>query len=1319
MISLLRGALLLALVLPAPAAAAENSGAEIAYQLPLDGPLPRTYRVTLAITDPTQPGFIFSEFASGVVRTVTAANQGRFTEHWNGLDDNFMPLPPGAYAVKGIFLPAQEWPVDGQFHSVTPRFVTGASSWLPAPEAAAHAPLPFGGDPCDAPLTSVAVGPNGHAVFYYGYLENDRNNPVFDLNQPIGPAQFLRSYPSGGAAGGDVTATDGAIVWSLAHEGCPDAVYRADGLPFGTGRAHRDHVFLPAGKVTAMAAYHDDRAGKSYLCLAQRGRLVSTPTEPVESTADFIDQVTFLDGDNGALLAQRPLRRPQALAIHESILYALHLAKSGAWEIVSVPLAAGRPQGPWQKVFTVPTAIHPFDLAVDSHASFYLSDPAANHVYRLDAAGRILTKLGARDAQTPGAYDPATMMSPGKMAVWTDPAGRDHLLVVEQAGPNRVAEWSPDGTLLRAFLNYQTKANHGYTLDPANPSELYIAGQQNWLLRFHIDFATRAWKVDAVWPIDPVPHQGFDFLGDSHQAQLQHPRLLRVNGRDYLACARSFTVYRHDGNRWLLSAAFLHRDGKDFAWHDANGNGRIDPAELTPLPSPPGAIVFRYHGEQFLDDLSLVSPALGGRSVDRLAAEGFDSHGNPIYKRWQPLFTDPVFELRTKNVERRTKATEATTADAAVLSSTFYALRSSSSNELDDNFSSDWAEADGATADGFFVVARGGKSPSANNGAQDKISRYVPDGRGGYRLQWRTGRQAFGPARPGEIIGAMHLHAPINGLLAIIDQSRCGLLLYTADGLYVDTLFPDGQVTDPATAGLYDLPGEFFAGDLIPDQATGTIYALLGKETPMLYAMDGWTTTVNPVHALETLPREITLRAADIAPPPPIALALRGGVGTAPVARFVPALGGAVLDGSMTGWSAAPPIRFQSDAQHTVEIRGLYDPDHLYLRWHARLGAPFHPRPLAPLERIFTHDRRADTLSLYLQGDPNAAPPANANGRPGDARLVFGLLRDGAQLKPALLGLYPSWPAGAAVPASPQTYGTAAGGLVTFAQAGPVPGAELHAILDPDQRGFVLTAAIPRAAFPGLPPFGPDLRTMVDFEATFAGHDKFWWANSDGTANRETYDEPTEARLYPGAWAPLGFAGLGDGILLRDWLVVGPFGGPGAEKFKRDPAIAGGDATPVRRFFDAATYAPERGPVDPRALFRGPSLRGYWPDPREERWTPATVPDLATRLVLGDGAQMWYAATWVHAPADTTLEFRFQGQVQAYLAWFLNGALVQHGEIPGPEPRVAAKALTLRRGWNQILLRAYCTGSPPLHAGLILAGPPEKLWPLRLSGTLP
>jgi len=50
------------------------SATAIRYRLPATGPLPRTYRVTLAITDAKNPNWIVSTFLSGAAREVTAAN---------------------------------------------------------------------------------------------------------------------------------------------------------------------------------------------------------------------------------------------------------------------------------------------------------------------------------------------------------------------------------------------------------------------------------------------------------------------------------------------------------------------------------------------------------------------------------------------------------------------------------------------------------------------------------------------------------------------------------------------------------------------------------------------------------------------------------------------------------------------------------------------------------------------------------------------------------------------------------------------------------------------------------------------------------------------------------------------------------------------------------------------------------------------------------------------------------------------------------------------------------------------------------------------
>ncbi len=1267
-----------------------NADVPVSYQLPVAGPLPKTYRVTLAIVDAKNPNWIISQFAAGAARTVTAENGGKFSENWNGLDDNFMPVPPGDYAVKGIYMPAEKWQVDGEFHSITPRFAGGASPWLPAP-ADWQKGEPFGGDPVGAPLGDVAVGPNGVAVFYYTYLENGLNNPLIDLKKPLGPDQFVRAFNSGGAGGGPCAATDGETVWAYSTDGGPKYVYRADGKSFGKSEgANRGNSYLPDGWVTAMATARD-AAGKSLVFVAQRGKVIQPrPRDYRESDTEFVDKITVHDGETGKVLAELPLARPQGLAVLGDALFALHKSETGF--VVSETKIPG---GAWQRVFAVPQNIAPADLEVDAHGRFYLSDSAANKVFQLDQSGKVTRTFGHLSVQKPGAYDRETFMAPHKLATWTTAQGEDRLLVVEDAGPNRVSEWSADGKFVRDFMSLQTKANDGYAADPENPSHVYLPGQRGWLTRFKVDYTSGVWAVDAVWP----------FIEDkAHVPDLDRVRLVRRNGQIYLCGRRSFNVYRLENERCVLSAAILQerKDNKitHALWHDANGNGRVDDGESEPTQLPGGLLI--YHGQNWMDDLSFLALNQGGRDLWRLAPANFDAQGNPVFKTWQKVLSDPVFEARAANK-----------ADAV-----------HGGNELAENFSSDWMGADGSLADGFWVQARGGRNFSANEGAQHKISRYVPDGKGGYKLLWRTGRTALqGIAQPGEMYGAMRIQRPMNGLISVVDQSRCGVLLFNADGLFVDAIFADGRKFH--NAGLYKQGGEFFAGALFSNKDNGKIYAAMGKYTPLLYEMQGWSLTQNPVKPLTTLQKTVTISAAQITAPPEIALSLRGGAGTAKIARFSPALGGPSLDGSLRGWESAEPVRFAADKDQSVEVRCLYDPQHLYLRWHARLSTKFEPKTLPPLERIFTHDQLADTLSFYVQGDVGAKPGGAATGRPGDARFVFGIFKNGGAngdaVAPVALGMYPEWQG---TGARPQVYRTPVG-QAAFAHAGPVSGAKLAHNIDADGKGFVLTAAIPRSAIPRLPLLAGSLRTQINFSATFGGHNKFWWANSDGSASRETFDEPTEARLYPGSWAPAQFAGLEDGVTVRNWLICGPFGGPGAEQFRADPNgnLPGTNKNmkdAVREFCEAATYPPDDQKVDTKAVFTGEQLRGYWNDPREVRWKAAEIADLDTRVVLGSGAQTWYAASWVYAPAATELEFQFQSHPQTFLRWFLNGEAVKTGAYKGSDlVQVTSQTLNLRAGWNQIFLRGYCVGYPMFRAGLVLKGAEDKLWPLQFSATPP
>jgi hypothetical protein len=1269
------------------AADAPNLGVPISYTLPSDGSPSKTWRVTLAIVDAKNPDWVISQFAAGVARTVTAENGGRFSETWNGLDDNFMPVPAGHYAVKGICMPAEKWDVDGQFHSVVPRFVGGVSDWLPSPDDAGKQGEPFHGDPVNSPIGDVAVSPEGIAVIYYTYLENGLSNPMFDLRKPQGMAQFLRSFPSGGAGGGASTCTDGLTVWSYSTDGgCH--VYRPDGKDFGSSpRAMRKNGYAPDGQVTAMAAWRD--GGKTTVFIAQRGKLVQKEKHWFEEGPEAVDLVTVHAGDGGKVLATLPLARPRGLAARGGMLYGLH-AVAGGWAVSVVPLKEGLPDGNWKLLLALGT-MEPGGLAVDGAGRIYVSEPAANKVHQYAANGKALRNYGRLDQQKPGTYDHETFMRPVKLASWTDPAGKDRLLVAEYEGPSRVSEWGADGTLLREFPSLQTKANDGWTVDPADPSLAYVGGHGGWLSRYRIDYASGRFAIDAVWPgvgVDPLLH-GYD-----------HVRMVRAFGKPFLACSPrgQYALYRLDGERWKLSAGIVSvKSGnapvRHFLWRDLNGDGVVQETEFSGSPLELPGSILRYHGEQVGEDLALLAINQGGRDAWRLPVKGLDEHGIPEFGAWQRIFTDPVFSARAEG------------SATAIFGG----------NELADQYSSDWAQLDGTPEKGYWITARGGPNFSANEASQEKVSSYVPDGKGGMRLRWRVGRAAIsGQPQPGETVGGIHIRAPMNGILPVIDQSRCGVLLYNQDGLYVDTLFPPGG----SRLGIYELPGEFFSGMVYADPKGGSIYVGVGKDTPLVFRCVGWSLHESPVRALPQLQGAVDLALAQIARPPEVALAVRGGAGAARLARFSPAFGGVAHDGSLGGWEQCEPIAFQADKERTVEARCLWDPEHLHLRFHVRTGAAFTARALTPLERVFAHDRASDAVSFYMQGDPEAKADGAKNGRPGDVRIVLGLFDDAGKVRPAAIGFYSAWKGAGA---KPQSYRTPVG-AADFAHVDEIAGAQLGGKPDADGKGYVVSATIPRSAIPGLNTLSPALRTTVNFEATFGGHAKVWWSNADGSASRETFDEPTEARLYPGSWSPAEFAAPapGAGLVLRNWLVCGPFGGPGAEKFDYDPP--GKMKDEVRAFFEKAVFPPDTS-FDPAAVFAGEQISGWWRPEHDIRWHPAMIEALDARVHFGKGgAQVWYASSWVRAERETPVTLIVHSMPQSRVRLTLDDAKVFDGES---KKEVAGAWLTsslpatLTAGWHRLQLRTYAWGYGSAKAGIAIDAPLERLWGLSCSGRPP
>ena len=673
----------------------------------------------------------------------------------------------------------------------------------------------------------------------------------------------------------------------------------------------------------------------------------------------------------------------------------------------------------------MPADITPADMEVDGHGRFYLSDPTANKVYQLDAAGKVLRTFGRLDAQKPGALRPADVHR-ARQAGDVDRRAR-------QRPPDRGRERRAEPRQ-RVERRRQAAARVPVAADQGQRRLRRRPGAPRARLRPRPRRAGSrdsgwttprgTWTIDAVWP---------DVGTDPRAPGLKKPIFVRANGLRLPGGGERgdgrtpSTSTASDGDRWML----LRRDPPPRRRRRSTNSRRYLPLarrqrqraggrrRADPRPTRPAASS-SYHGQNWAEDLSFLAIAMGGQDVWRLAPTGFDAHGNPVFKDWQKA-PRPTRSSRPAPPARPTRSTAATSWPT--------------------KFTSDWMQADGTAADGLL---RPGARRQELQRQRGRAAQNLPLRPRRPRAATRSSGAPAGPrcsglaAEPAKCTAAMRIRRPINGLLSVVDQSRCGVLLYTDDGLYVDTLFPDGRRFAPQEVGLYAQPGEFFAGTVYPEQGRRQDLSRPWANTRRCCStVDGWSLKENPVQPLTSVQKTVTLAAAadraaagDRAEP-----ARRGGrCETSPASPRRSATWPSTARWP-AGSRAEPVTFFEADKDQTVEVRCLYRPDQLLLRWHARLAGKFEAKPLPPPERIFTHDQLADTLSFYVQGDVNAEPGGPRRGPAGRRALRLRPLpgRRRQDRSPSAVGMYPQWhgPGNA----RPQIYRTPVG-QAAFAHVG-------------------------------------------------------------------------------------------------------------------------------------------------------------------------------------------------------------------------------------------------------------------------------------------
>jgi NHL repeat len=483
------------------------------------------------------------------------------------------------------------------------------------------------------------------------------------------------------------------------------------------------------------------------------------------------NQLLLVDARAGKVTGTTPLDDPRGLAFDAR---GRLLALSGKRLLRYNPPEMGK-----IKALPAPEAVvsegldDPQQLALDAQGNVYVSDRGNSHQVKVfDAEGKLLRMIGRPGAPTAGSYDPDHMNNPTGLTIDSN----DHLWVAEtDFQPKRVSVWTLDGKRVNAFYG-PAEYGGGGALDPRDKTRFYYHGME-----LKLDWEKGTSEVARVL-FRPGP-KDLQLPGGHDAGQPETP--LYIHGKRYFTnCYNSnptngagvaFLWQDREGvaipvaalgraNDWdlLKTDAFksLWPKGVDlkgdywanqamFIWTDLNGDGLAQPDEVMLVKKS-------ARGVTVMPDLSYLASYVDGAAV-RYAPKRFTDAGAPVYDlaAGEPLVQG---------------------AQTATSSGGEQAL-------LADN---GWA---------VLTVAPKPFAPQSVGGA------FRGEAKWSYPSLWpglHASHESPPPEAPGEIIGTTRLlggfvtpKAGDAGPLWAVNGNMGDMYLFTADGLFVATLFKD------------------------------------------------------------------------------------------------------------------------------------------------------------------------------------------------------------------------------------------------------------------------------------------------------------------------------------------------------------------------------------------------------------------------------------------------------------------------------------------------------------------------------------------------
>ncbi len=582
---------------------------------------------------------------------------------WDGMDDlgrDADAAHHGVYRVPGAFVAPGNYRVRGLYHAAidlryqfsvynagSPAWDTadGTGGWLTN-----HTP------PSSALFLPAKSSPTGKDMFYLGSYVSEGGSGLAWVN--------LNGRKLGGRGwvGGNWTAApflardsgDKAIPDTNAYVGSAwEGELRLTALTKSGDKAVLTPTFKFDGGSDAERKQNSVLGGIA----VRNGVLVASLTRQ--------NQLLWIDVAQGKRLGTTTLDDPRGVAFDaQGRLLALSSTRLLRFDVPNNPVQTSSPPTSSPQTSSPQTLAtdlqDPQGLALDDAGNIYVSERGASHQVKVfDASGKLRRAIGHAGAPVAGKYDAEHMNNPRGLTI--DSLG--HLWVAEEDyQPKRVSVWdAPSGKLLHAFYGPSSYGGGG-TLDPRDRTRFYYTGME-----FKID-----WKSGENHPVNIFSRPGANDLPmpDGFGVNNKPETPLYADNRQYMTnCYNSnptngasialLWMMKNDvavpvaamgmANDWSVfkdirqnpqktAFAALLPPGVDpargvwdghalfFIWQDKNGDGQIQPDEVTFRKLDKGPC----DGVTVMPDLSFLATNLNGQT-ERFRPQGFLPGGVPEY----------------------------------------------------------------------------------------------------------------------------------------------------------------------------------------------------------------------------------------------------------------------------------------------------------------------------------------------------------------------------------------------------------------------------------------------------------------------------------------------------------------------------------------------------------------------------------------------------------------------------------------------------------------------------------------------------------------